>query len=149
MGKTIVLGIGNRLMMDDGVGIYLVEELERLQFGKELNYLVGESDIDYCLEKIEGADFVLIVDAAFSGKKAGEVTVYPFAELHKHQKLEISPHNTHLFHVLVQQKIKGYLIGIEPYEIRFHIGMSPQLTELWEVVLQGVQQSILELVSRA
>lgn len=55
IGRTfIVLGIRNQLMMDDGVGIYLVEELADKNEDAQVHYLVGESDVDYCLEKFKG-----------------------------------------------------------------------------------------------
>lgn len=150
MEKIIVLGIGNRLMMDDGMGIYLAEELAKLDPTSDIHYLIGESDIDYCIEKIEGATFVIILDTVRSGKKAGELSVYPLANLHEYQTLDISPHNLHLFQVLYQQKetIKGFLIGVEPYEIRFHIGLSKTLDERWNRILQRVKKTMMALIGK-
>ena len=60
------MGIGNRLMMDDGIGIYLVEELAKLDEQSNIDYLVGESDVDYCLNQIEELTPVIILDAICS-----------------------------------------------------------------------------------
>ncbi|USK57389.1 hydrogenase maturation protease [Cytobacillus solani] len=149
MGKIIVLGIGNRLMMDDGIGIYLIEQLSKLDRTPHVSFLIGESDIDYCMDQIMKATYVIIVDAVFSGNKPGELTVYPLANLHEYQTLDISAHNFHLFQSLYQQKesIKGYLIGVEPYEIRFHIGLSKTLREKWKTILQDVSQTIDSLIA--
>ena len=148
MEQIIVLGIGNQLMMDDGIGIYLAEELGKCNTNPNIHYLIGESDIDYCLEQIEGATFVIILDAVCCGKKTGEISTYPLENLHEHQTLDISPHNLHLFQVLYQQKdtIKGVLIGVEPYEICFHIGLSEKLEENWNMIVQDVKKKINELV---
>ncbi|WP_299094772.1 hydrogenase maturation protease [uncultured Metabacillus sp.] len=150
MENIIVLGIGNRLMMDDGIGIYLIEQLSKLNHTPHVSFLIGESDIDYCMDHIMKATFVIIVDAVFSGNKPGELTVYPLANLHEYQTLDISAHNFHLFQSLYQQKalIKGYLIGVEPYEIGFHIGLSKTLSEKWETILQDVSQTIHKLIER-
>jgi hydrogenase maturation protease len=144
MENIIVLGIGNQLMMDDGIGIYLIEQLSKLNRTPHVSFLIGESDIDYCMDQIMNATFVLIVDAVISGNKPGELTVYPLANLHEYQTLDISAHNFHLFQSLYQQKdsIKGYLIGVEPYEIRFHIGLSKTLREKWKTIFQDVSQTI-------
>lgn len=149
MGKIIVLGIGNQLMMDDGVGIYLVQELIKRDRSSTIQYLIGESDIDYCLEQMDGASFIIIVDAVFSGKKPGELSVYPLADLHEHQPLNLSPHNLHLFHTLYHQKdeIKGFLLGIEPFEINFYIGLSQPLKDKWDGVLDEVTKVIGELIA--
>lgn len=150
MGKIIVLGIGNRLMMDDGIGIYLVEQLDKLNRTPHISFVIGESDINYCIEQITEATFVIVVDAVFSGNKPGELTVYRLADLHEDQTLDISPHSFHLFQLLYQQKesIKGYLIGVEPYEIRFHIGLSRTLKGKWNTTLQSVSKTIEKLIEK-
>ncbi|MCQ6277326.1 hydrogenase maturation protease [Bacillus sp. V3B] len=150
MENIIVLGIGNRLMMDDGIGIYLIEQLSKLNRTTHVSFLVGESDIDYCMDQIMKATFVIIVDAVFSGNKPGELTAYPLANLHEYQTLDISAHNFHLFQSLYQQKesIKGFLIGVEPYEIRFHIGLSKNLKEKWNTILQDVSVTIERLIAK-
>ena len=148
MEKIIVLGIGNILMMDDGIGIYLVEELSRQNTAPDISFLIGESDIDYCIEQIMDAAFVIIVDAAVSGSDPGSLTVYPLSDLHEHRELDISSHNFHLFNLLYLQKdrIKGFLIGVEPYEIQFHIGLSKTLNEKWNSILQEVSETIDALI---
>lgn len=149
MEKIIVLGIGNRLMMDDGIGIYLTQELKKLDRKSNIHYLIGESDIDYCIQQIEKATFVIILDAVFSGNEPGDLTVYPMDNLYEYQTLAISPHNLHLFQMLNQQQetIKGFLIGVEPYEIRFHNGLSKQLEEKSGKILLRVKKIILTLIA--
>ncbi|MFC6039980.1 hydrogenase maturation protease [Paenisporosarcina macmurdoensis] len=150
MERIIVLGIGNQLMMDDGIGINLVEELEKLDTTSNIHYLIGESDIDYCIEKIEEATYTIILDAVYSGKETGELSIYPLANVHEYQTLDISPHNLHLFQMLYQQRntIKGVLIGIEPYEISFHIGISQNITEKWDQILMEVKKTIMALIAK-
>lgn len=150
MERIIVLGIGNQLMMDDGIGIYLVEELAKLDIIPDIHYFIGESDIDYCIGKIEEATFVIILDAVCSDKITGDLSIYPLANLHEYHTLDISAHNLHLFQVLYQQRetIKGFLIGVEPSEVRFHIGLSQSLTEKWDEILCEVNKMIVKLISR-
>jgi hydrogenase maturation protease len=150
MENIIVLGIGNRLMMDDGIGIYLIEELSRQNHDPGVSFLIGESDIDYCLEQIIGAPLVIIIDAAVSGKTPGSLTVYELADLHEHRELDFSPHDFHLFNLLYGQKesIRGYLIGVEPDEIRFHIGLSETIQAQWDRILQDVTLTIDELIGK-
>ncbi|MCT8139181.1 hydrogenase maturation protease [Anaerobacillus sp. CMMVII] len=144
MERIIVLGIGNQLMMDDGIGIYLVDELSKVNVNTSISYVVGEADIDYCLKQIEGATFIIIVDAVCSGGEPGDLKVFSLANLHESKPLDISPHNLHLFQVLYHQRetLKGFLIGIEPYRIEFHIGLSEPLKEKWDQILSTVQQTI-------
>ncbi|MBM7096739.1 hydrogenase maturation protease [Bacillus sp. H-16] len=146
MGKTIVLGIGNQLMMDDGIGIYVVEELmERRQISSE-EYAVGESDIECCLSIVERADRVIVIDAILGGKKPGEITVYSLLELGAMETIPVSPHNLHLFHVLQQIGKNTVVIGIEPERLAFNIGLSDCLNKQRKEIIDEVEKILKELV---
>ena len=82
------------------------------------------------------------------GKKGTDISIYSITNLHEYHTLDISPHNLHLFQALYQQKetIKGYLIGVEPYEISFHIGLSKRLDEKWNQIVQRVKRTIEGLI---
>lgn len=148
MHKVLVLGIGNRLMMDDGIGIYVIEELSKQEHTTNIQYVIGESDIDYCLEQIEGSTFVIIVDAVYGGKAPGELSIYPLANVLEQQTIHISTHNLHLFQVLYLQKetLKGFLIGVEPSEIKFHLGLSHLIQQRWQQILEMVNKMIKQIV---
>lgn len=150
MGDIIVLGIGNRMMMDDGIGIYLVEELSNQDVKSNIRYLIGESDIDYCLDQIENTAFVIILDAVFSETSPGEISVYSLSSLRECQSLDISPHNLHFFQALQlrDKTMKGFLIGVEPDEIGFHIGLSKALEEKKHTILQNVRTTIEKLLNK-
>lgn len=144
MGKILVLGIGNRLMMDDGIGIYLIEELSTKMYVANIQYAIGESDIDYCLEQMEGAAFVIILDAVYGGKEPGELSIYPLGDLLEQHTLHISPHDIHLFQALYLQRetMKGFLIGVEPSEIKFHLGLSESIQQKWQQIIDTVFNTI-------
>lgn len=148
MNHVLVLGIGNRLMMDDGIGIYLTEELKKRNKEPRITYLVGESDIDFCLDQIEDGKFLIILDGVYSDKPPGSVSLFSLADLSQRQPLQLSPHNLHLFHMFSQKNcsIKGFLIGIEPHDIDFHLSLSPVLLEKWPTILQRVETLIKNLV---
>ena len=80
-GPIIVLGIGNVLLRDDGVGVHLVREIERLAAGADRvlprdTTLVdgGTLGVDL-LPHIAGARALLLLDAALVGGAPGDVAV--------------------------------------------------------------------------
>lgn len=150
MGKLIVLGIGNRLMMDDGIGIYLVEDLMKDESIQNIEYIIGESDIDYCIQQIENATFVIIIDCTMTGGQPGDVTIHSLDNLVVSRLLDLSIHTLHLFQVLYQlrNQIKGYLIGIEPYKITFHFGLSNVIENKRTVIKENVKGIIEQLINR-
>lgn len=65
---TLVIGIGNSLRQDDGVGIEMIGRLERYFSGKINALFTYEPDL--CLaEKISLFKRMIIIDAAFSDKE--------------------------------------------------------------------------------
>lgn len=73
-GKTLVLGIGNTLMGDEGVGVEVVRELERrgtLPEGVET--LDGGTGSFLLLEPMQSAGHVILIDATIDGAPPGTV----------------------------------------------------------------------------
>lgn len=143
MKNIVVLGIGNRLLMDDGIGLYTVEALKELPNGN-IHYVIGETDIDYCMDEVMGSEFLVIIDAAKLGKTSGEVTVFNLDEVKACKDLGLSMHNLHLFEImeLSCKNIIGIMIGIEPYMIDYHLGLSKELSIKLPEILNKVKNII-------
>lgn len=143
MKSILVLGIGNCLMMDDGIGVYIVEGLSKLYSENEqISFVIGETDFDYCLDVIEDAEYIILVDAVKANKPPGMITIYP---LHEIGRLEngLSMHQLHFLHYI--QGRQGELIGIEPFQIDFQMGLSEGLKGSFEEILSEVARWIQEL----
>jgi hydrogenase maturation protease len=72
--KTLVLGLGNVLMGDEGIGVYVVRALEQHTLPAGVECLDGGTGGFTLLEPLESADRIIIVDAAADGNPAGTVT---------------------------------------------------------------------------
>ena len=78
-GKTVVLGLGNRYLKDDGVGMAVAEELQRRKLGEDV-LVRGHQSFDlWLLSEYSGASHLIIIDAAKSGTSPGTVTEYEVA----------------------------------------------------------------------
>ena len=77
-GKTLVLGLGNVLMGDEGIGVYVVRAVEQklaeLNFQWDIECLDGGTGGFTLLEPLEQAGRILIIDAANDGNPVGTVT---------------------------------------------------------------------------
>ena len=113
----------------------------------DVQYIVGESDINYCLHVIEDATVVIILDAVISGNEPGELKVYSLDNLNIVHSLDLSVHNLHLFQVLYQLKesVHGYVIGITPHKIEFNIGLSEPIEKRWAYIVQNVKDVMKQL----
>lgn len=150
MKKMIVLAIGSRIMGDDGIGLYLAEALSKRFSGAPIRWILGETDMDYCLSELSEwseDDAVVILDAAATGQRPGAVTLFPFCELKRSGALSLSMHGLHLFDLLfaVRDELMGFLIGIEPFQIGYALGLSDSMQSLFPEILAKVGRMLLEL----
>ena len=71
---TLVLGIGNILMGDEGIGVYVVRALEQHTLPASVECLDGGTGGFTLLEPLEKAGRILLIDAASDGNPVGTVT---------------------------------------------------------------------------
>jgi hydrogenase maturation protease len=72
--KTLVLGLGNLLMGDEGIGVYVVRALEKHALPAGVECLDGGTGGFTLLEPLEDADRIVLIDAANDGNPVGTVT---------------------------------------------------------------------------
>lgn len=72
--KTLVLGLGNVLMGDEGVGVEVVRELEAHTLPAGVECMDGGTGGFTLLEPLEDAGRIILVDAAADGNPVGTVT---------------------------------------------------------------------------
>ncbi len=73
-GKTLILGLGNVLMADEGVGVHVVRRLEQLSLPEGVECLDGGTGGFTLLEPLQSADHIVLIDAAADGNAPGTVT---------------------------------------------------------------------------
>jgi len=149
--KIIILGIGNLLLGDEGVGIQLVRMLNK----DDLNYANLEIiDGGICPEFasfVGDADKLIIVDAIKGGKEPG--TIYRLGTDAVITELPM-PLGSHQANIIDSLKIlraigKGpqdiIIIGIEPKAMDYGLELSPEvkekLVELKKIVAAEIQKS--------
>lgn len=71
--KVLILGIGNVLMGDEGVGVRVVDSLEKAVLPAGVELLDGGVGSFLLLEPMQDADKVILIDATIDGRKTGSV----------------------------------------------------------------------------
>lgn len=70
----LVLGIGNVLMGDEGIGVHAVRHLEQLRLPENVRCLDGGTGSFLLLESMQLASRIILIDATIDGKPPGTVT---------------------------------------------------------------------------
>lgn len=69
----LILGIGNVLMGDEGVGVHVVNEVDKATLPDDVVCLDGGTGSFLLLESMQQADKVILIDACIDGAEAGAV----------------------------------------------------------------------------
>ena len=152
MKQGIVLGIGNRLMEDDGIGVQVVEALnhknapgmmnaaEKNRAVGSLRFVAGETDIDFCLSELSDHDFCIIIDGSSSGKEPGTVETYQLTEVLAQIKPIMTFHDFNLFQAMKRDNLikEGLLITIEVASLGFSTELSPVLQRRFDEIVREV-----------
>jgi hydrogenase maturation protease len=72
--KTLVLGLGNVIMGDEGVGVHVVRAIEKHTLPDGVECLDGGTGGFILLEPLESAGRIILIDAAADGNPPGTVT---------------------------------------------------------------------------
>jgi len=124
--KTVVLGLGNTLLGDDGVGIYALNELQsNWQDHENQNSIefVDGGTLSFTLtETLYGADNLIIIDAAQLNAPPGEVKVFTDEEMDTFVRTSkcSSVHEVSLSELLDMARLldtlptRRALIGVQP-----------------------------------
>lgn len=73
--SILILGIGNYLMGDEGVGVQLIQYMNRLELPSNIDILDGGTGGFLLLSCIEAYGRIIFVDATMDGKEEGAISV--------------------------------------------------------------------------
>jgi hydrogenase maturation protease len=130
--RTVVLGLGNMLMADDGIGLAALARLEEEWFiPRDVELVDGGTWGMTLLPVIERADRVIILDAIDVGDPPGTLIRLEGDEVPRFLGLKLSPHQIDLREVLALAELRGSLpgqlvaLGIQPERVEMSTTFSP------------------------
>jgi hydrogenase maturation protease len=139
--KTVVLGLGNLIRSDDGIGVYALTQLEQdTRLPVDVNLVEGGTKGLELVPYICDASRLLVLDAVDVGATPGTVSRIVGKEL-RSLPASASVHELALADLLNALRIMGQ----EPEEVVL-LGVQPQNTELGTVLSTPAQQALPTLV---
>ena len=75
MKKILILGIGNILMGDEGVGVHTIKALEQNSFFEKIDLLDGGTGGFHLMAYFQEYQNIIMIDATMDKKQAGTVSV--------------------------------------------------------------------------
>jgi hydrogenase maturation protease len=140
--KILVLGIGNKILKDDGIGPAVIQELRRFSLPKGVFLETANISGFTLLDIVTGYDTLIIVDAMKSGKSPGEITWVDTDEYTLRTTIP-SQHKMDIFHMLELGKQMGITI---PVNVRTMAIEADDVTSFGETLSPEVAKVIPEAV---
>ncbi len=151
MAAFAVLGIGNSLMTDDGVGVHALRRFAANNTDSEIRCLDAGTVGLALMSRLSGLDGLIAVDAMRLGKAPGTITILEDAVMDEHlRRHHGSVHELGLSDIIDALRLSGdlpqhrALVGIEPEAIDW--GTEPSATVA--VRIPELVESIHALLAR-
>lgn len=142
--SIVVLGVGNILLTDEGLGVHVVKELkENYNFTPEISLIDGGTMGMELLTYMRGMKRILLIDAINGGEAPGTVYEFPHRELEQYFTEHISVHE-----VGMQDILRIRAIQENPLEDAIVIGVEPESLEIGFKPSVAVQQALPEVKAR-
>jgi hydrogenase maturation protease len=150
--RIVVLGAGNLLMMDEGVGVHAVQRmLAAYVFPPEVSVLDGGTASMEMLEDLENLDTLIVVDAVYAHQAVAETIKLVDSEVKAFFRRKLSPHQIGLADVLASLEFIGrepkhlVVIGVKPVELELGMELTPRIEAQVPKLIQMVIDTLEEL----
>jgi len=149
----LICGLGNPLKLDDGIGPSVITELEKRELPEDVELADFGISGFKCALGIADYDKVVFVDAIQMGREPGKIYRVALTE----QELLDSPslnsftfslHESDLEMILATAALLGnypkevVIIGCEPKDAGYGVGLSPEVERAREDIIQFVLKEI-------
>ena len=143
--RTALIGLGNILMQDDGVGVHAVKEIEeRFRFTPKIDIVDGGTLGLALLPLIEGYARVLFVDAVDAGLEPGTIVVREGEQVPALMESQVSVHQAGLADLMYAARLAGMmpsevcLVGIQPQSVSLSLETTALLQDKREELIRVV-----------
>jgi hydrogenase maturation protease len=131
--KTVILGIGNVLLSDEGIGVHVANELMQRELPPEVSVVEGGTDGFRLLNVITEADRLIVVDAVKGGDEPGTIYRFDIKDVKNSPSgFKTSVHQIGILEVIDLSGLIGKtphttVIGIEPKSLAMSMELTPEI----------------------
>jgi len=148
--KIIVIGVGNLLLKDEGVGIHVAQELQKRVLPREVEVIDGGVAGIGLLDYFRQSSKVLLIDAADMNLNPGAVVRFSPQDIRDQARSrKLSAHDVGVLEVLELAKSLGeyppevVIFGIQPKEIAWGTDLSPEIEAALPEVIEAILKEII------
>lgn len=154
--KTLILGIGNYLMGDEGIGVHIAQTLQSINLGNNVDVLDGGTGGFHLLEYFEKYNHVIIIDATLDNNTTGTIRLIQ-PKFAKDFPQAMSTHDIGLKDMMSALQLLGKMPKIDLFVVSIEsiqqqgIELTPEIKKIIPMLIQQIKELLqkkeeLELV---
>ena len=143
MDKILIVGIGNLLCRDEGIGVHVIQEMEDMELAGHIELLDIGTSIPDLLSHLEDVRRLIIVDALKAGGSPGAIYRCKPEDLLANEEGPILLHEVGLVETLDMAKKMGreidtVIIGVEPKVLDWGVQLSEEVKKEIPAIIEAV-----------
>jgi hydrogenase maturation protease len=151
--KVLILGIGNYLMGDEGIGVHIAERLEKEKLPLEVDVLDGGTGGFHLLEYFELYPNVILIDATLDSNPPGTIRLIK-PKFAKDFPQAMSTHDIGLKDMVSALQIMGTIPEIDLFVVSIEsiqqqgITLTPEVESVVPLIMDKVKTLMHQLLSK-
>jgi len=145
--RVVIVGVGNLLLRDEGIGIHAAKALQGLDLPDHVEVIDGGTSPDL-IAYVNSGDKLIIIDAVKAGGEPGAIYRFTPDDLDPKANRLLSLHELGVLDSLQMMRLGGnepeetIIIGIEPEEITLGTeltsGLQQRIPDIIQLVLKEI-----------
>jgi hydrogenase maturation protease len=146
----VILGVGNLLLSDEGVGVHVANKLMEMDLPAGVEVIEGGTDGFRLMNVVTEADRLIVVDAVKGGSPPGSIYRFDIKDAPSSpDAFKTSVHQIGILEVvhlseLIGQTPETTVIGVEPGSLEMGMELSPEVQDkipkIIELILEEVKR---------
>lgn len=151
--KTLILGIGNYLMGDEGIGVHVANKLSHEILPENVSVLDGGTGGFHLLEYFEIYEHVILVDATLDGNTPGTIRLIK-PKFAKDFPPAMSTHDIGLKDMVCALQLMGKMPEIDLFVVSIEsiqqqgIDLTPEVERIVPVIIEEIRKLLLKITEK-
>ncbi len=148
--RVLVLGVGNLLLKDDGVGVHVINELRDTPFPENVQLIDAGTVSHQLISLFHETDYLILVDAVSADDVPGSIYRFSPDDINFQTGYKLSLHEMSLIDILQMAEMTGakpeaVIIGVQPKDVS---SWSLELSDEVKAVVPKVRDLVVEELKR-
>lgn len=154
MSQITILGFGNPLLKDDGIGLHVVRELQKGGLPPGVDAVEAGGSFYQYWDAFAQSKYIIAVDALMGGGPPGTVYLLGPGEIAREKEAGLFRHEDDFLSALDMMPYFGIrpevsIVGVEPKEIAYSLELSPEISEKMPAIIKIIREQYTLLLQKS